>query len=94
MRRIALRLAFFLWALVASPLVMWALFEAMIEIDDTGRAWLWILGIPALVTIAVGVFAHRSFWETVLAASLSASVGGLSVLIALFWACQGKSDCI
>jgi len=92
-RRIATRVAFFVWALVVSPLIMWALFETLVEIDSSERAWLWILGIPALVTFAVGTAMRRSLAETSLAALLSASVAGIGVLVAILTACSGTSDC-
>lgn len=78
MRRTAVRLAFFAWALVASPLVVWLLREAIYEVDGT-TGWIWMLGLPALITIAAGGLMRRTLWELGLGASLSAGVAVLSL---------------
>ena len=93
MRKIAPRLAFFAWALVVSPLVVWLLREAIDEVDGT-TGWVWTIGLPAMITIVVGGVMRRSLWELGLGASLSAAVAVLSLYITIFVACQGRSDCI
>ena len=93
MSKIALRLAFFLWALVVSPLVVWLLRETIYEADGT-TVWIWMIGLPAMITIVAGGLMRRAFWELGLGAALSATVAVLSLFITIVVACQGRSDCI
>jgi hypothetical protein len=93
MRERSLRLAFFAWALVVSPLVVWLSRETIYELDGT-TGWIWIVGLPALVTIAAGAVLRRALWELVLGSALSVGVGFLSLIIGIFVACQGKTDCL
>jgi hypothetical protein len=85
--RAAPRIAFFAWALVICPLLMVSLIEIIDdEVEDDTHAWLLIVGIPALLTITLGVLGHRSRVEIVLAAFLSAGLSGLTVLLFILYA--------
>jgi hypothetical protein len=84
MPKIAPRLAFFAWALVVSPLVVWLLREAIYEVDGT-TGWVWMIGLPAMITIVVGGVMRRSLWELGLGASLSAGVAVLSLSSRSLW---------
>ena len=86
-------MTFFAFALVASPFVVWLLREAIYELDGT-TLWIAALGLPAMITIVAGGLMRRSFWELVVGASLSAGVAVLSLVMTIFVACQGKSDCL
>jgi hypothetical protein len=93
MSEVATRLAFFAWALVASPLVVWLLREAIYEVDGV-TGWIWMVGLPALITILAGGVMRRTVWELGLGASLSAGVALLSLSVSIVVACQGRSDCL
>jgi hypothetical protein len=87
------RIVFFAFALILSPLLVWLAREAIYELDGT-TGGIWVLGLPALVTILAGALLRRSLWELMLGASLSAGVAVLSLYVTIFVACQGKSDCL
>ena len=67
----AARLGFFAFALIGSPLVVWLLREWIYERDGT-TLWIWMIGLPALVTVLAGGLLRRPGWELVLGAALSA----------------------
>jgi len=88
-----LRVAFFGWALVVSPLLVWLFRETIYEADAT-TGWIWMIGVPALITIVAGQLIHGVLWELVLGAALSAAVAVASLLMTIVVACQGMSDCL
>ena len=89
----AARLGFFAFAAVGSPLVVWLLREWIYELDGT-TGWIWILGLPALITILVGAIMRRVVWELLLGAALSAGIAWLSLIVTILVACSGVSDCL
>lgn len=64
---------------------MVGLIETIDKVEDDTHAWLLIVGIPALLTITVGILGHRSRAEIVLAAFLSAGLSGLTVLLFILY---------
>jgi hypothetical protein len=78
------RFAFFSWALAICPLFMWGLIEVIVEMDS--GVWVLVLGVPALLTVTVGVLAKRPGGEIALAAFLSAGLSALAILLTFLYA--------
>jgi hypothetical protein len=90
---VPLRVVFFVWALVVSPLIVWLLRETIYEADGS-TLWIWLIGVPALITIVAGRLMRRGPWELILGASLSVGVAVASLLMTIVIACEGYSDCL
>ena len=83
------RLLFFAFALVGSPLILWIFRETLYELDGM-TGWIWMIGLPAMLTIGAGGFMRRPLWELLVGASLSAAIWVLIFFISFFVTCRAS----